>query len=115
MGNSGSINANILLNFEDMQDIIKTHTNYIIINTLPENHQECLITHSLTASQEENVINNCLQKRKTDAKIIIYGQSSNDEIRFTQDDQRDYLNDFLQDICGADEFPTTKGIGHSQI
>ena len=122
MGNSGSINSNILLNFEDMQDIIKTHTNYIIINTLPENQQECLITHSLNASQEESVINNCIQKRKTDTKIIVYGQSSNDESirnKYRQLTKLGFTQVYiytaglfewllLQDIYGADEFPTTK-------
>lgn len=50
MGNAQSIRK---INFEDMQYIIKNPNAYILINTLPENQQQCLIPTSLPIHQEE--------------------------------------------------------------
>ena len=42
MGNINSLNSIKKINFEDLQLAIKKN-NYIIINTLNDNNQECLI------------------------------------------------------------------------
>ena len=48
MGNQSSIQR---LNFEDIQDTIKNKNDYIIINTLSANIQECLIPNTIYINQ----------------------------------------------------------------
>jgi hypothetical protein len=65
MGNYQSIQK---INFEDMQYIIKRTDTYLIINTLPENEQGCLITNSVLAQNEEPTINKYLESGGTKQK-----------------------------------------------
>jgi hypothetical protein len=118
MGNAQSIRK---INFEDMQYIIKNPNAYILINTLPENQQQCLIPTSLPIHQEEERINYYLQNHKNGIRIVIYGKNSNDETiykKYTQLSKLGFVNVYvylgglfewlmLQDIYGTEEFSTT--------
>ena len=118
MGNQQSIQK---LNFEDIQEIIKTPDNYILINTLDKDLQECLIPYTININNEENVINNLLSNDKT-KNIIIYGKNVNDSYiyeRYEQLIKLGFNNLFvypggmfewlcLQDIYSDELFPTNK-------
>ena len=118
MGNYQSIQK---INFEDMQYIIKRSDTYLIINTLPENEQGCLITNSVLAQNEEPTINKYLESGGTKIGIIIYGKNTNDETAYKKYYQLSKLGFtnvsvypgglfewlLLQDIYGVDEFTTT--------
>jgi nitrogenase molybdenum-iron protein alpha/beta subunit len=121
MGNKISTTSTIsfnLYNFEKVQNAIKN--NDIIINTLSENQQECLIAGTTNIKDEVTILNQYL-KNKKDALIIIYGKNSNDNTVLTKYDQliglgfnnvAIYLGGIfewllLQDIYGYDNFPTT--------
>ena len=118
MGNQQSIQK---LNFEDIQQIIKTPDNYIIINTLDKDLQDCLIPHTINVNNEEIVINNLLSNDKT-KNIIIYGKNVNDPHiyeRYEQLIKLGFNNLFvypggmfewlcLQDIYSDELFPTNK-------
>jgi|TARA_Y100000992_G_scaffold283731_1_gene233277 rhodanese-related sulfurtransferase len=107
------------LNYEDVNFSIKQ--NHIIINTLPDSLQDCLILNTLNIKEEENIINNCLKKNKNSI-IIIYGKNCTDKSVFTKHQQlielgftnvNIYIGGMfewllMQDIYGEDEFPTTK-------
>jgi hypothetical protein len=118
MGNSQSIQK---INFEDMQNVIKNPEIYLIINTLPESEQNCLIPNTIAPVQEETMINSFLQKRIKEIRIVIYGRNSNDDKiyeKYNQLIKLGFHNIFLytgglfewlmlQDIYGFNEFPTT--------
>ena len=119
MGNHQT--KNFRINFEDMQYALNSHPKYIIINTLPENEQQCLIKHTITAQQEESTVNHHIENRITYCPIIIYGRNANDTAIFQKHEQfikmgftQVYLYPgglfewlTLQDIYGGQEFPTT--------
>lgn len=118
MGNSQSIQK---INFEDMQSVIKNPEIYLLINTLPESEQNCLIPNTIAPVQEETMINSFLQKRIKEIRIVIYGRNSNDDKIYEKYNQLlklGFYNIFLytgglfewlmlQDIYGFNEFPTT--------
>jgi len=112
-------------NFEDIQYAIKKTNEYIIINTLPINEQDCLIKNTLPYEEEEKTINELLNNYDfNNKKIIIYGRNTNDETAEKKYNQlrtlgfsEIYLYSgglfewlLLQDIYGNVEFPTTKKI-----
>lgn len=119
MGNSQSTQK---VNFEDVQYAIKHSESHILLNTLGENEQTCLISGSMLASQEEVLMNKCLQNGNKSISITIYGTNSNDEKIHTKCSQLNSLGFYnvylytgglfewlmLQDIYGSQEFPTTK-------
>jgi hypothetical protein len=124
MGNSQST-QNIKINFEDVQYIIGTKhpEQYILINTLDETEQHCLIKNTVSARVETELLNNVMKNTYKDAvKIVIYGRNSNDEKLSTKYNQLLSLGFYkvyiymggmfewllLQDIYGENEFPTTK-------
>jgi len=116
MGNTNSVNK---ISFKQMQIIIQ-NKDYIIINTLSPDLQNCLIINTLNATQEVSIINNLI---KTDKEriIIIYGKNCIDETlikKYTQLINLGFKNInvyvgglfewlMLQDIYGSDLFPTT--------
>jgi hypothetical protein len=118
MGNSQSIQK---INFEDVQSVIKNPETYLLINTLPESEQNCLIPNTIAPVQEETMINSFLQKRIKEIRIVIYGRNSNDDKIYEKYNQLlklGFYNIFLytgglfewlmlQDIYGFNEFPTT--------
>jgi hypothetical protein len=118
MGNSQSIKK---INFEDMQTVIKNAEIYLIINTLPQSDQSCLIVNTILATEEEQLINKFLKENKN-IRIIIYGKNCNDDTvqkKYQQLLSLGFCNIYvynggifewliLQDIYGKDLFPTTK-------
>lgn len=118
MGNHSSIQR---INFEDIQEAIKNKDKYIIINTLPNILQECLIINTINYNEEERIINHML-KNNTDKHIIVYGKNANDDSIYNKYEQLlklGFMNVFiysggmfewlcLQDIYGNELFPTTK-------
>ena len=120
MGNSQTTSK---INFEDIQFILsqKSERN-ILINTLSENEQGCLIPTTVNPHQEVELLNNLLKGRTHDVKIIVYGRNCNDERTYKKYNQLVNLGFsyvyvytgglfewlMLQDIYGPKEFPTTK-------
>jgi hypothetical protein len=118
MGNSQSMKK---INYEDMQTVIKNPEIYLIINTLPQSEQECLIVNTTLAIQEEAIINRFIKENKS-IRIIIYGKNCNDDTinkKYQQLYSLGFFNIFiylggmfewlmLQDIYGNTLFPTTK-------
>ena len=117
MGNSQN---NKKINFEDVQRAIKNPESYVIINTLKDNEQDCLILNTIPIHKEETLINTLLREKKN-VFIVIYGKNCNDETIIKKYNQLIYLgfhNIFiypgglfewlmLQDIFGNEEFQTT--------
>lgn len=118
MGNNASFQK---ANFENIQEIIKMTSGYVLINTLPLNQQDCLIPTTILASDEETVINKHLNNKNKNIKIIIYGKNCCDcklNQKYAQLQSLGFSNIYiyvggmfewllLQDIYGASEFPTT--------
>jgi hypothetical protein len=116
MGNTNSVHK---ISFKQMQTIIQ-NKDYIIINTLSPDLQNCLIINTLNASQEVSIINNLIKTNK-ERIIIIYGKNCIDESlikKYTQllnlgfKNINVYIGGLfewltLQDIYGSDLFPTT--------
>lgn len=117
MGNTQSIKK---INFEDIQIVLKNPESYLLINTLAEVDQNCLIKNTIPIHSEENIINKHMRSGKH-IHIVIYGRNSNDERLYKKYQQLLSLGFYnvcvylgglfewllLQDIYGADEFPTT--------
>ena len=76
MGNSQSIQK---INFEDIQFVLRCRESFILINTLSEFEQDCLIKGTTNIHKEVELINNCIKNGSKQIKIIIYGKNSNDE------------------------------------
>ena len=128
MGNQPSIKK---VNFEDIQNVLQNifiasnnnNMQVILINTLETNPeaQSCIIPGTIHFSQEEEVINKCLQSDK-DVRIIIYGKNANDTTiyqKYTQLMDLGFSNVFvypggmfewmlLQDIYSDEHFKTTR-------
>jgi hypothetical protein len=110
-------------NFEDIQNAIKYPQNYLLINTLSNLEQDCLILGTISAHQEEHIINEIITRIDIpDKRIIIYGRNTSD---ISPEKKYNQLQNFgipeiaiysgglfewllLQDIYGNKEFPTTK-------
>lgn len=120
MGSNHSIQK---CNFEDIQNIISNsyiNKKNILINTLCNEKQECLITGTISIDKEETIINSIIDK-KQEISIFIYGENCNDKRtykKYMQLQELGFNNVFvysgglfewlcLQDIYGDDEFPTT--------
>jgi len=119
MGNTHSIQK---INYEDIQFIIKNPETYILINTLNDSEQECLIPNTISIQKEVDVINKLIKNGNKQMKIIIYGKNCNDEKIYAKYNQLNSLGFYnvyiytgglfewliLQDIYDETEFPTTK-------
>ena len=119
MGNSQSIQK---INFEDIQYVIKNCEVHILINTLNESEQDCLIKNTVNIYKESELINKFIKIGNKQVKIIIYGRNCNDEKIYEKYNQLSSLGFYniyiytgglfewlmLQDIYGIDEFQTTK-------
>ena len=115
----GNAISNKYINFEDMQLAI-ANKDYIIINTLAENKQPCLICGTLDMKNEEEILNTHLKSNKS-IKIIVYGMNSQDTSVNKKYEQLIYLGFYnvfiyngglfewllLQDIYGKELFLTT--------
>lgn len=116
MGQTQSVKK---VNFEDVCQTLSTNNNYVLINTLDMNEQNCLIKGTITPEKEIMVINKNLNN--TNLRIIIYGKNSADESilkKYNQLNKLGFYNIYLysggifewlllQDIYGTDNFPTT--------
>ena len=122
MGNSNSISSLSSIkkiNFEEVQSAINNR-DIIIINTLSEDDQDCLIDGTISTRAEVNLLNECLNSMK-DKKIIVYGKNNNDEKLFNKYQQliglgftnvHIYIGGLfewllLQEVYGNEQFPTT--------
>ena len=119
MGNSFSSMKKI--NYEDMQTVVKNPEIYLLINTLPNDKQDCLISTTVTVDKEEAIINKYIKENHS-IKIIIYGKNCNDELvdkKYQQLVTLGFNNVYvymgglfewvlLQDIYDKDLFPTNK-------
>ena len=117
MGSSNSIQK---ISYEDIQFAQQQSNDYLIINTLPDNNQGCLILNSVNCNNEVETINSLLNENKS-KKIIIYGKNCNDETIYNKIGQLFDLGFtrvllypgglfewlLLQDIYGNELFPTT--------
>ena len=114
-----------LINFDTMINAIRQPDKFIIINVLPLHEQDCLISGTIDASQEEYILNQMIQSITTpDKKIIVYGKNCNDKTIDSKITQLQSLglNDIfvykgglfewmlLQDIYGDTQFSTTKKV-----
>jgi 23S rRNA pseudoU1915 N3-methylase RlmH len=121
MGVNYSINK---VNFEYVQNYCTfKNDKLLLINTLAYSKQDCLIKNTITASQEEEILNSYLKKNKT-IIILIYGENCSDNKvieKYNQLYKLGFTNLYvyigglfewllLQDIYGEDEFPTTSKI-----
>ena len=115
------------VNFDDIRFLIKRHksqqNDFLLINTLPESQQSCLIATTVPSNEEVSIINQCIEKA-SNAKIVIYGKNTNDETvqkKYNQLIGLGFTNVYiysgglfewllLQDIYGDDEFITTSKI-----
>ena len=118
MGNTQTISK---INFEDIQYVIKNPESHLLINTLSETQQDCLIPNTMNILQEEILINKLIKNGNKNIVIIIYGTNSNDEKIYKKSQQLISLGFhnvyiyiggmfewlMLQDIYGDKEFPTT--------
>ena len=116
MGNNASIKK---LSYEDIQ-IVQKNKKYILINTLPNEQQECLISGTIDIQKEVSIINNSIKNAKN-ISIVIYGMNNNDESIYKKHDQLKSLGFsnvyvyigglfewlLLQDIYGKELFSTT--------
>lgn len=114
MGNS--INK---ISFYDMQNILNNN-NYLLINTLDEKEQECLILNTLTVSEEIELFNYNIHLLK-DKNIVIYGKNCNCNKMLNKYNQLKKFGTFniylyigglfewllLQELYGDENFPTT--------
>jgi hypothetical protein len=115
----GNTISNKYINFEDMQLSI-ANKDYIIINTLSEEKQSCLICSTLDMKNEEEILNTYLKSNKS-IRIIVYGMNSQDisvNKKYEQLISLGFYHVFiyngglfewllLQDIYGKELFSTT--------
>jgi len=115
-GNSRSIKK---VNFEDIQQIFRTNQNSLLINTLSENEQSCLIKGTVSIQDEIRLINENIYK--SSINIIVYGKNTSEISPYKKVEQLMGLGFYnvylypgglfewlcLQDIYGFEEFPTT--------
>jgi len=116
MGNKPSVKK---IGFEDIQYIFKCNKDHIIINTLSETEQGCLIKNTVTPKHEVEIINKAIGK--SSLYIIVYGRNCTDDTiykKYQSLSNLGFTNVFvypgglfewvcLQDIYGNDNFPTT--------
>jgi hypothetical protein len=109
------------LMFEDIQLAIQYPEQYIIINTMSINEQDCLIKYTVPYQMEEKIINDLIVNCDFRKKIIIYGKNTNDESiekKYKQLCGFGFMEVYLyvggmfewmllQDIYGKEEFSTT--------
>jgi hypothetical protein len=114
-----------LINFDTMIYAIRQPDKFIIINVLPLHEQDCLISGTIDAWQEEIFLNQMIQSITTpDKKIIVYGKHCNDKTidsKITQLQSLGLHDIFvykgglfewmlLQDIYGDMQFSTTRKV-----
>lgn len=118
----GNKQSSMKISYEDVQYVIKNPDGHLLINTLPNSQQKCLIKNTINTDDEEHIINRFYKTGEKDIKIIIYGRNCNDEKIYKQYNQLTSLGFanvyiytgglfewlMLQDIFGEKDFPTTE-------
>ena len=118
MGSSQSVSRKV--NFEDIQYLLNKNNEYILINTLDKQEQDCLIKNTILIQDEEKIINHFMNNN-IDIHIIIYDKNANVPNLMEKYEQLiglGFTNVYiypgglfewllLQDIYGKEEFPTT--------
>jgi len=116
MGNKVSVKK---VGFEDVQYIFKSNRNHIIMSTLSDSTQDCIIRGTISPEDEVSVINKSIGK--SSPYIIIYGRNCTDESVYDKYHSLlalGFANVWvypgglfewlcLQDIYGEENFPTT--------
>ena len=74
MGNKVSIRK---IGFEDVKYLLNKGTRFIIINTLDERDQTCLIKGTISPTEEISIINKAISNPTL--HIVIYGRNYTDE------------------------------------
>ena len=111
-----NIPSKSLIQFEQMQQYSKTQ-EYVLINTLKEDMQHCLIDNTILAKNEVVVVEKALKVNKP---FVIYGMNYYDASLLRKYQQLKNLGVeiiyvygggmfewlLLQDIYGNDQFPT---------
>jgi hypothetical protein len=109
------------IGFEDMLEIIARPDQYVILSTMGIYDQDCLIRGTLSAGQEESIVNEMLNRYTSVKTVVVYGRHSADDTvdkKYTQLTTLGIANVLvysgglfewllLQDIYGEKEFPTT--------
>ena len=107
------------IGFEDIKYLLIKGNKFIIINTLHEDDQECLIEGTTLPKDEVIIINRAL--KNPNLTIVIYGKNYNDDSIYEKYHKLlnlGFTNVYvypggifewllLQDIYGEKEFPTT--------
>lgn len=107
------------IGFEDIKYLLVKGNKFIIINTLHEDDQECLIEGTTLPKDEVIIINKAL--KNPNLTIVIYGKNYNDDSIYEKYHKLlnlGFTNVYvypggifewllLQDIYGEKEFPTT--------
>ena len=119
MGQSQSVSRKV--NFEDIQYLLNKDNEFILINTLDEKEQSCLIKNTVSIENEVKYINHFMTQN-ININIIIYDKNANAPNLMKKYEQLSglgFTNVFiypgglfewllLQDIYGMEDFPTTK-------
>jgi len=109
-----------LINFEELK-LLKTNQDALLINTLDDTTQSCLIDGTISASKESEIINNLIVQREFQKTILIYGKNYNDSKLHSKYNQLNKLGFqriyiypgglfewlLLQEVYGNENFPTT--------
>jgi rhodanese-related sulfurtransferase len=113
------------IGYEDVVYAINNVQKHLLINTLSNDLQNCLIKNTLSIENETYILNQIIEKTEyKDKIIIIYGANSIDnnvEKKYKQLMDLGFTNIYiyngglfewllLQDIYGQDNFPTTSSI-----
>jgi len=112
------------LSFEDIQFVIQYPDQYIIINTMSNSEQDCLIKYTVPCQMEEKIVNELIVNCDFRKKIVVYGKNTMDdsvEKKYKQLRGFGFMDVYLyvggmfewmllQDIYGKEEFPTTSKV-----
>lgn len=111
--------------FEDILHAISHKDDYLLINTLSSDAQDCLIQNTISMDLEEHTINQIInQSNQCVKKVIVYGKNGTDDNVDNKYQQLINLGfsevyiysgglfewTLLQDIYGVDHFPMTSNV-----
>jgi|SaaInlStandDraft_5_1057022.scaffolds.fasta_scaffold02193_6 rhodanese-related sulfurtransferase len=118
----GSYQSLSKINYEDVINLLNTNSpnNVILLNTLNDKNQHCLIINTLHYTDEETILNKSINDNKS-ILVVIYGMNYSDEtiyIKYNQLLKLGFTNVYiypggmfewllLQDIYGDEMFKTT--------
>jgi len=71
----GNFKSSQKINYEDVQYVIKNSELHVLINTLNESEQVCLIPNTVNINKEVELINQFIKTDNKQVKIIIYGRN----------------------------------------